>query len=154
MIRQLQRKTLLPTQSWGLDSVQGLLEFAENPGNIFKIVFDTNDINDFSSPYFHFKQLEKEGYLNIQWLEYASTDKKTESNGNIYIALISDEDKSRLKGNEVLMNQVSLTTSGRNLLEDLRQKAKLGTLKKRIIDLLWVIATAIITTLITLKITK
>ncbi|WP_320034319.1 hypothetical protein [Halarcobacter sp.] len=50
------------------------------------------------------------------------------------------------------LKQISLTTSGHKLLDELREKSKRGQLKKRVTNIIWTITTAIITTLIVLKI--
>ncbi len=116
------RDTLLPKDFFGLDSIQGLLEMA--------MTYDKEDIgfgfNSNHPIYTYLCQLEKEGYIHTEWSPY-NDDPKTKA-----------------------LDQISLTIAGHKLLEEIKNKSRTGKIKKRIIDLIWIIITTIITTLIVL----
>lgn len=114
----------------GFDSIQGYLEIAHwyHKGYI-KFVDNLNNKNEHSSIIFILNQLKDEGYIKTEWIEYKNDE---------------NEDYLELK-------QISLTTSGHKLLDELRGKSKRGQFKKRIINIAWTVITTIITTLIVLK---
>ncbi|MHC4123901.1 MAG: hypothetical protein ACYSSI_10035 [Planctomycetota bacterium] len=122
------RESLIRKDFFGIDSIQGLLELATwySPDSV-QFCCNLSDKNSHDSMYFQLLQLEKEGYLNLEWEPY-------------------EEDKT------VQLSKISLTTQGRKLLEELKAKSKSGRLKQRLINLFWVVVTSIITTLVVLKI--
>ncbi len=126
--KTLERKTLLITQGYGLDSVQGHLEMAHwyNTAHV-NLCSDPNEANEFNSMYPQLTQLEKEGYVVLEWTR--------ENNGN--------EDYLRLR-------QIALTTSGNKLLGELQAKSKWGRIKERVVGIAWAAATSVITTLLVL----
>ena len=75
------------------------------------------------------KQLEEDGYVKSEW-----------------------EETSDQEGAHWNLQKIWLTTKGRELLHTLHERSRAGRWKKRIIDLSWVIGTAIATTLITLHV--
>jgi DNA-binding PadR family transcriptional regulator len=80
--------------------------------------------------YFQLLQLEREGLIQLEW-----------------------EPHSTGAGRELLrLRQIALTTNGHRLLQELQAKSRLGQVKKKVGDLLWVVITSIITTLVVLKI--
>ena len=114
----------------GLDSIQGYLEMAHwyHKGHI-KFADNRKNKNEHWSILFILNQLEDEGYIKTEWIEYKN-----------------DEDENYLE-----LKQISLTTSGHKLLDELREKSKRGKLKKRIANIGWTIITTILTTLLVLK---
>ncbi len=115
---------------FGLDSTQGYLEFADYyPDGGSSVVFSKSDENNFSTHMYKLKQLESEGYLTIEWTPYESE-----------------------KEGMVTINQICLTTSGKELLDKLHKSSKIGHLKSKIINLVWVVLTSIVTTLVVLEI--
>ena len=125
------RKTLMPSAMMRLDSIQGFLEFAINykNGRYGYLVCKLSDKENHESVYYILNRLESEGNISIDWQDYPSSN-----------------DEKMIK-----LNQISLTTNGHKLLEELTHKSKLGTYRKKIVDLFWVILTSIITTLVALK---
>jgi hypothetical protein len=109
-----------------MDSIQGFLEMAAwgREGHVV-FCFDLADKDNVNSMYFQILQLEKEKYINVTW-EHAPDG---------YMQL----------------KQISLTVEGMKLLDDLQHKSRFGMLKARFRDLLWIVVTTIITTLIVLK---
>ena len=126
------RKTLTPTEFvFGVDSTQGYLEFADSDQhNKSQIVFSTKDEQDYSSHLYRLKQLSRENFIEVEW------------------EVVLKEGGQELYS----IKQMSLTTSGRELLEKLRSNSKSGLLKTRFFNLLWVIVTAACTTLVVLYI--
>lgn len=114
---------------FGIDSVQGLLELATwyNGRRVF-LHFDLEDKDSYESPYFQLLQLEKEGYINALWEPHP------------------DDGREMVK-----LKQISLTTNGHRLLDELQQKSSSKRLRKRLGDLFWAALTSIVTTLIVLK---
>jgi hypothetical protein len=114
----------------GFDSIQGYLEMAHwyHKGNI-KFADNHNNKDEHWSIIFILNQLEDEGYIKTEWIEYKNDE---------------NEDYLELK-------QISLTTSGHKLLDELREKSKRGQFKKRIVNIAWTVITTIVTTLIVLK---
>ncbi|MDT8397085.1 MAG: hypothetical protein RQ899_00515 [Pseudomonadales bacterium] len=129
MSTDLYRKTLYPPNLIGIDSTQGYLELSnwyENSGVRFHC--NVNDVSHFGSMYFELIKLQDEGYLHLEWEEYENPEEE----------------------GMVLLSQIALTTSGKKLLDELQSISKMGRLKKRAIDLIWIICTSIITTLVVL----
>ena len=115
---------------FGLDSTQGYLEFADYySADDVIIVFSKSDENDFSTHLYKLKQLESEGYIKVDWKPYES-----------------EED------DRVIIKQICLTTSGKELLDKLHKSSKFGNLKGKVINLIWVVLTSIVTTLVVLEI--
>ena len=114
----------------GLDSIQGYLEMAHwyHKGYV-TLVDSVNNTSEHGSMIFILNQLKKDDLINLELVEYKNDD---------------GEDFLKLK-------QISLTTSGHKLLDELREKSKRGQLKKRISNILWTMITTIITTLVVLK---
>ncbi|CAC9611219.1 hypothetical protein [uncultured Gammaproteobacteria bacterium] len=127
----LYRKSFFPSNGLGFDSIQGLLEMTEwyHIGEL-QMSFDKDNKCFHDNPLYTLEQLENNGYIQID-LE----NRKSGSDKNL-----------------VLLKQISLTISGYELLEKLRQKSKSGAFKKRIFNMGWTIATAIFIMLITLEI--
>lgn len=130
MSNSLHRGTFFSTEHvFGLDSTQGYLEFAESPqDNKAQIVFDHKDEASFTSHLFRLKQLERERLIEVSW-----STRKTEG-GTEYVSI----------------EQMCLTTSGKEFLEKLRSASKRGRLTRRIQDLTWTVLTSIATTLVVL----
>lgn len=127
----LYRKSFFPRNGLGFDSIQGLLEMIEwYHESEIQIFFDKDNKCFQDNPLYILEQLEIKGYIQID-LE----NRKSNSGRNL-----------------VLLKQIFLTVSGHKLLEKSRKKSKSGVFKKRIFNISWTIATAIFTTLITLKI--
>lgn len=129
---QYHRETLFSTElMFGFDSTQGYLEFAtSSEENKSQVAFGADQENNYSTHLYKLKQLEKEGYIDIEWSRYVN------STGDEYIKI----------------KQMCLTTSGRELLTQLKRKSRKGELKERTKNLIWVILTSIATTLIVLQI--
>lgn len=130
MSTSLHRRTFFPTEyMFGLDSTQGYLEFAESSQeNKAQIVFDNKDEASFLSHLYRLKQLERERLIEVSW-----STRKTED-GKEYVSI----------------DQMCLTTSGKEFLEKLRVASKRGRLTNRLKDLVWTILTSIATTLVVL----
>ena len=128
----LERKSLLPDwHQFGLDSVQGYLELPEWYGKR-RVIFacDPADSSNFDSMYFYLLQLEKDGFLITEWAPKETSD-----------------------GKELLtLKQISLTTSGKKLLSELKAKSRTEKLKNRLITLVWTIITSVLTTLAVLAV--
>ncbi len=78
---------------------------------------------------FVLNQLEANEQINIEWEDWVTSD-----------------------GEKMLkLKQISLTVQGHQLLDEIKQKSKIGVIKKRFWDLFWVVLTTILTTLIVLK---
>ncbi len=125
------RGTFFPSEYvFGLDSVQGYLEFANSElRNKSMLVFPIDEENDFSSAYFKLKQLEREGHIEAKWEEATNS---------------SGESHYKIK-------QMALTTSGHKLLDELRVKSRRGKLLMRLSNLFWIVLTSMVTTLVVLK---
>lgn len=121
-----ERKTLLRTDWFGLDSIQGILYFVDRYSDRSFLCFNSSTEADVAGIYFYFRQLEKEGYVILN--------------------LISKEDSP----NMLILRNAALTINGRKLLDELTAKSKSGSVKKRFIDILWIVAVSVITTLIAL----
>ena len=120
------RQSYLRKDFFGIDSIQGLLEMATWYYKGY-VIFHYNlaDKDNCNSMYFKLLQLENEKHINVVWEP-------------------APDEKIRLK-------QISLTTEGMKLLDDLQHKSHFGVLRKRLLDLLWIVVTTIVTTLIVLK---
>lgn len=127
----LERATLLPTDAFGLDSIQGYLEMALcYPRWDVSFHCDPTDKGKLHSMYFHLCQLEKDGHLVLEWAPSTSHD-----------------------GREMLeLKQIALTTSGHKLLGELRTKSKLGRLRERLATIAWAAASSVVTTLVVLAV--
>jgi DNA-binding PadR family transcriptional regulator len=80
--------------------------------------------------YFQLTQLEKEGYVVLEWVA-----------GKVHDGL------------ELLeLKQIALTTSGHKLLGELRAKSRLGKVKERLSSILWAAASSVVTTLVVLAV--
>lgn len=127
----LERTTFLPSQAFGLDSIQGYLELAlRYPG--WNVIFNCDPAEKglLHSMHFQLSQLEKEGYLVLEWAPSKAHD-----------------------GREMLeLKQIALTTSGHKLLGELRGKSKLGKVKERLATIAWAAASSVVTTLVVLAI--
>ncbi len=78
---------------------------------------------------FVLNQLEANEQINIEWEDWVTSD-----------------------GEKMLkLKQISLTVQGHQLLDEIKQKSKIGIIKKRFWNLFWVVLTTILTTLIVLK---
>src|SRR5512134_1616627 len=129
-MRPFERASLAPTWPFGLDSVQGYLEMPKwYDGK--KVIFscDPTDVHRFDSMYFQLTQIEKEGYLVIEW------------------------QPQTFSGREMLtIKQLALTTSGRKLLTELQAKSRWGKVKLRLVTIVWAAVTSIVTTLAVLAV--
>ena len=128
-MRHLYHKRFTPEHLLGFDTVQDYLELAcwYCEGGV-NFICTQDDKASYKSMYSELNQLEKEGYLLVEWEPYALED---EPDG-------------------VLLKQITLTAAGHKLLEELNERTKTGRLKKRISELAWVIVTSIATTLVVL----
>ncbi|MBN1839945.1 MAG: hypothetical protein JW802_07890 [Campylobacterales bacterium] len=130
-MKKLYRTTFFPENFFGIDSVQGYLEMANwYEGEHVSFVCNKEDKSKHGSMLFILNQLETDDNIKVEWADYKTYD---------------DKDALQLK-------QISLTVKGHQLLDDLKKKSRIGAFKKRAVDLLWVITTTIVTTLITLKV--
>ena len=119
------RKSLSPKGISGIDSIQGILELALwYEGGGIKLNFSAVEKNYSHSQLNAIRRLEKEGYIIVQYSERVD--------------------------NFLQLESIALTVSGHKLLNELQDKSSSGKLKKRITDLLWIIITTIITTLVVL----
>ena len=120
------RSSLIKRGLLGLDSIQGLLElstwYVGDDGGYITLSKKTSGHS--GRNFETLKQLEKEGYVTLKFLDENNEGVKLES--------------------------VTLTISGHKLLAELRDKSAKGRLKKRLGDLVWVILTSVLTTLVVL----
>lgn len=121
------RTTVIPTDPFGLDSIQGLLEEAltYNNGEHWSVSFDPCDLTKPNSILFNLKELEKSGYVNL---------------------VLEDMNQDGI-GPNLRMTHLSLTIEGRKLLEELRERSRWGRFRRRIVDLIWILVTSSATTL-------
>ena len=75
--------------------------------------------------YSQLMQLEKDGYVTLVWEPFVNE----RMNDGLQLA------------------QAMLTVSGHKLLQELREKSAPGRVKKRVVDLVWIVLTSIATTL-------
>ena len=130
--RPYYRNTLANQDLLGLDSIQGILEFAERfPKAKFRLVVSEEDREHPYSEYSIIRQLEEEGYARATWT------RDPEPNVGDGAPML-------------LLERLQLTIKGHEHLDSLRQRSKAGRWKKRIRDLAWIVPTSIITTLLTL----
>lgn len=130
--KPFERTSIFPSWPFGLDSVQGYLELAAwyAQGDV---IFHCNarDETTFHSMYYCLSRLEKEGYLDLDWAPRTSSS-----------------------GEDVLeLNQIALTTLGRELLSELQARSRSGKLKANLTTIVWAVATSVATTLATLALT-
>lgn len=127
-MRHLYRKSFFPGR---YESVQDCLELARwYEGERLQFVFLSDEQADHRSLYNQLNRLKREGYLVLEWGPYES----------------QDDDLA----DAVFLKQISLTTAGHKLLDELRAKSKAGRWKQRLGDLVWVVVTSIVTTLVVL----
>jgi hypothetical protein len=112
-------------QLYGLDNTRSILEWAihKDSGVIHCI-----DKNDFDSPKTfgsRLKRLESDGYLVI---------------------------KHEMVDEYYNVHEMVLTANGEKLLMELREKDPFHSLRTRVSNILWVVVTSMITTLVVLKI--
>lgn len=120
----------MPKDLYGIDSVQGLLEL----GVWYKgawgdpiLLSVSTDPNDYSyGMYETLCQLENEGYLILDWSEPPD------------------------RPGDLRLDRVRLTVSGHELLESLRERSRAGRWKKRFKELMWIVPTSVVTTLVTI----
>lgn len=126
-MHSLERKTFLPEwRLFGLDSIQGYLEMPEwYSKDHVRFFCEEKDRSRFGSMFFQLLQLEKEGFLIIEWVP-------------------SDDDGREMHQ----LKQVSLTVDGHKLLNELKGKSRSVKMKERLITLFWAIITSTLTTLI------
>ena len=111
-------------------SIQDYLEMAEwyHEGHV-RFSCHPEDKTKHGSMLFVLNQLEANKQINIEWEDNVA----------------SDGEKM------LLIKQLSLTVQGHKLLDEIKQKSKIGVIKKRFWNLFWVVLTTILTTLIVLK---
>ena len=112
-------------------SIQDYLEMANSyEDNYFSICCDLEDKNKHNSMLFILSKLEADELNDIDWEDFKAEE------GKKYLQI----------------KQLSLTVKGLQLLEEIKKNSKFGKLKLRVANMLWVIVTTILTTLIVLKI--
>jgi len=79
---------------------------------------------------FHLEQLQADGYITALWEDYTA-----------------HEGKPALQ-----LRQISRTVSGHALFNKLKDRTPFSMIRKRLIDLTWIVVTTIVTTLIVLTI--
>ena len=111
-------------------SIQDFLEMAEwyHEGHV-QFSCHAEDKTRHGSMLFVLNQLEANKQINIEWEDNVA----------------SDGEKM------LLIKQLSLTVQRHKLLDEIKQKSKIGVIKKRFWNLFWVVLTTILTTLIVLK---
>jgi len=126
-MKEFARKSIFPKDHLsGMDSIQGILELAlwYDNGKHILMNFSTGKTEYSHSLLTTIRQIEKEGYIITQF--------------------------SETQNNLVQLESINLTISGHKLLEELQNNSSSGKLKKRMADLLWIIVTTILTTLVVL----
>ena len=115
---------------FSLHTVQDYLELACWYGDEEGVQFicTQDQMTDYGSMYSELNQLTEEGYLLVEWEPYPL---ENEPDG-------------------LLLKQITLTTAGHKLLDELDGKSKTGKLKKRVSELAWVVITSMATTLVVL----
>lgn len=122
----LHRKGLLAQDFFGLDSIQGYLEMAawyDASEGVF--VCSKAESETFGSMLHTLEQLQRDGYVELSWLDET----------------INDEHLLKLK-------QVALTVKGHSLLREIAKETRIAKFRKRTVDLLWVVVTTIVTTIV------
>lgn len=114
-----------------IDVVRRYLEMADtyHEGHVIWVC-KKEDEDRHGSMLFHLNQLEKDGYIKTEWGKCSTHDE--------------------IDALELL--QISRTVNGHKLLDALKEKTPIGSLKRKVLDIVWVAITTIITTLIVLKI--
>ena len=131
----LYRDTLRPRTTFGFDTIQGLLELAQYGNSEGGVGFCVHE-SDRSRPYSLYAKLldlEKGGYITLAWKPVS----------------LSPPDSDLLR-----LETIMLTVQGHLLLDELKRKSKFGRLRSNFRDLIWVILTSIITTILTMRLTK
>lgn len=128
----LYQNTILPRTFFGIDTVQGLLELAENFGPGVRLCAPESEIKNPDSFYARVSELVKDGYLTSQWTP-----------------MVDGTGEPSLE-----LNRLALTVQGHLLLDDIRKRSKLQKFRSRISELLWVVISAIVTSFITVKLIK
>ncbi len=121
-------RQLFPANPFG--SVQDYLELAQwyHEGHV-EFCCHPEDKTRHGSMLFVLNQLEANEQINIEWEDWVTSD-----------------------GEKMLkIKQISLTVQGHQLLAEIKQKSKIGVIKKRFWNVFWVVLTTILTTLIVLK---
>lgn len=135
MIRDFYRRSVLQRTFARVETIQDILEGALYYNTDEKIKYSLVCANtEEQKPYSYYNQvcdLAKSGYLQVTWEDSLDTPFPL--------------------GKRLV--EMTLTVEGQKLLDELRQKSALGRLKTRLVDLLWVVLTAVATTLATLKLT-
>ncbi len=110
---------------FGIDSIQGLLELGKwyELGQV-RFCFSTIEGELANKPLQALKQLQSEGYLTIR--------------------LSAPDDET------ATLESISLTIAGHKLLSELHERSASGKLKKRLSELVWVVITSIVTTIVVL----
>lgn len=123
--KTLVRSKLLPTSAQP-ESVQDYLAMALWYDKRYVIYScDPTDATQFHSMYQTLCQLEKEGFLLLDWQQRTDAD-----NGHL-----------------IELKQMALTTAGQRLLAELQAKSPVGKLKERLVTIGWAAASAVVTTL-------
>ncbi|WP_111631668.1 hypothetical protein [Larkinella arboricola] len=128
---RLIRKSLIWEHPAGFDSIQGLLDYAHNYAlhrlDGLVICFNKEEINNFNSPYHNFKELEKEGYIKIEW-------RTAENNPSLEC-----------------IYQIDLTVKGKIYYEELKKKTIIGSTRERAKTIFWAIVSSAITAYLVIK---
>ena len=136
VLTTLYQNTILPRTFFGIDTIQGLLEIANgftNDKDQLRICEPEDKLDNPNSFYARINDLAKNGYVTVEWKP------RTDSSGN---------------RNNVELNKLALTVQGHLLLDDIRKRSKPARLRSRIVELIWVVITSIVTSIITLRIMK
>ena len=111
-------------------SIQDYLELAlwYHEGHV-QFACDPDDKTNHGTMLFVLNQLEANEQINIEWEDSVESD-----------------DRKML-----IIKQISLTVKGHQLLNEIKQKSRIGIIKKQFRNLLWVVLTIIFTPLVILK---
>jgi len=116
----------------GTDSVQGLLEYLERETAFPTRICYSSEPGDYSHRQWRrIQALVEDGYAKITYHDERNGDKPPDH----------------------FIDFAELTIKGAILLDELQAKSAAGRVRSRMGDLLWVVLTTIITTLVTLELT-
>lgn len=92
-----------------------------------QVVFPVETLDTHCGPVARFNRLQEEGYLRVSWEKVRQDDRDF-----------------------ITIKSIALTTLGENYLRDLTRRDLRVRIGTRILELLWIILTAVVTTIVTM----
>jgi hypothetical protein len=126
--QELSKNLLAVEMTTRLVTTRDALEWARDyDGRLMRVLFPVEGPDMHRGPVAQFNRLQEAGYLRVSW-----------------------EEERRDDGAFMAIKSIVLTTSGEDYLRDLTRRGLRSRVGARMVELLWIILTTVITTIVTL----